>query len=177
MNLRYRRLWLWVEGPDDERFARYVLEPLLKQRYDQIDIVQYAERSKKYVDSLMKSIEAMGADYLLLGDKDKSPCITGAKERICKQYRSVSWERIVVVLPEIEGWYVAGLDDASWQALGLGPRVHSDSVNKERFDDIVGGKKEHISAMVEILKSYNSVTAKRHNLSFAYFHGKHIVKA
>ena len=44
--MAYRALYLFVEGDDDERFARTVISPRLSKRYDWIGTVEYAQKKQ-----------------------------------------------------------------------------------------------------------------------------------
>ena len=85
MNSEYRRLWLIVEGTDDRRFCNEVLLPVFQQTFDHVAIWQYSQQKLTKVASLIRSIEAMNADYLMFGDIDERPCVTSAKEYLTAQ--------------------------------------------------------------------------------------------
>lgn len=174
MNSLYHRLWLFVEGDDDERFAHSVLVPLFQGKYGHVDIVQYSQRNKKYRNALMKSITAMGADYLWFRDKDDASCIIDLKAELTNSIPDLSQDRIVVVTKEIEGWYFAGLDDDVCKTMHLSPVSDVDSITKEQFDAIVGGRAKHSATMVEMLKRYDIAIAKQKSASFAYLWLKHV---
>ncbi len=116
----------------------------------------------------------MNADHLLFGDIDERPCVTVTKETITNRFAGLTWDRIVVVRREIEAWYLAGLDEASWHDLGLDRVRNIDEATKEQFDRIVGGKVNHTNAMIEILKHYDVEVARQRSRSFAYFWDKHV---
>ena len=174
MNSEYRRLWLIVEGTDDRRFCNEVLLPVFQQTFDHVAIWQYSQQKLTKVASLIHSIEAMNADYLMFGDIDERPCVTSAKEDMTAQLPVLSWDRVVVVRREIEAWYLAGLDEAACRDLRLDQVADIDAVTKERFDRLVGGKANHTDAMVNILKRYDVEVARRRSPSFRYFWQKHV---
>lgn len=64
----YKRLFIWVEGDDDERFFRNILKPKLHEKYDSVEIIKYATMKKEKVYNFVKSIQAMGADYIYVTD-------------------------------------------------------------------------------------------------------------
>ena len=167
-------LWLLVEGDDDRRFCRGILIPIFETTFDYVDIWDYSQEENWRLPSLIRSIESMGADYLLFGDIDDRPCVTATKQYITRGTRRLAWERIVVVRREIEAWYLAGLDEETHRALGLNRVRNVDEVTKEQFDRLVGGEEEHTNAMVEILKRYDVEVARRRSPSFQYFWQKHV---
>ena len=77
--MSFKRIFVWVEGPDDFRYFETMVRPLLSATYDWIDIVQYASMTDKIVVDFIQSIVAMGADYIFARDIDRFPCITAAK--------------------------------------------------------------------------------------------------
>ncbi|RKX71298.1 hypothetical protein DRP53_02060 [candidate division WOR-3 bacterium] len=108
----YRQLFIWVEGEDDERFFAHILKPKLQKKYDRVEIRKYARMKKEKVDRFLRSIQSMGADFLYVVDIDKSPCVRARKQEVMRVLRSLKMEKIVVVRSEIEGWYLAGLDES-----------------------------------------------------------------
>ena len=170
----YRRLWLLVEGADDSRFCTEVLTRLFRSRYDHIEIWEYSQQKPSKLSGLLQTISYMNDDYLLIRDMDDRPCVTATKEAIASRISGLSWDRVVVVPREIEAWYLAGLDEAACGELGLDRVADVDSVTKEQFDQLVGGKRQHQPTMDEILKRYNIEVARRRSPSFRYFWQKHV---
>ncbi len=170
----YRRLCLLVEGDDDERFCEEVLSPIFQAHYDHVEIWQYSQRKSSKTVGLIRSIDSMSADYLLLGDIDERPCVTVTKEELNTQFSVLSSDRVIVVRREIEAWYLAGLHEPALRDLGLARVRNVDEVTKEHFDRLVGGEDEHTNTMVEILRHYDVEVARQRSPSFRYFWQKHI---
>ena len=116
----------------------------------------------------------MNDDYLLIRDMDDRPCVTATKEAIASRISGLSWDRVVVVPREIEAWYLAGLDEAAHGELGLDRVAAVDSITKEQFDQLVGGRLQHQPAMDEILRHYDVEVARQRSPSFRYFWQKHV---
>ena len=77
---------------------------------------------------------------------------------------------LIIVVKEIEGWYLAGLDDESCEELGLRPFRSTDDITKEHFNNLIPNKFDsRIDFMIEILKRFSFETAKQKNKSFSYF--------
>ena len=108
----------------------------------------------------------MNDDYLLIRDMDDRPCVTATKEAIASRISGLSWDRVVVVPQEIEAWYLAGLNEAACGELGLGRVADVDSITKEHFDQLVGGRRQHQPTMDEILKRYDVEVARQRSPSF-----------
>ena len=174
MSSDYRRLWLLVEGADDRRFCTEVLSPIFQTIYDHVQIWEYSQQKPSKTSGLIRSIESMNADYLLFGDIDERPCVTATKEELTTQFPVLSWDQVIVVRREIEAWYLAGLDETAHNELGLDRARSVDSVTKELFDSMVGGKANHTNTMVNILERYDVEVARRRSPSFAYFWQKHV---
>ena len=75
----YKRLFIWVEGDDDERFFEKIIEPKLRNKYDFVETRRYASLKKEKRDNFLKSIKAMGADYIYVIDINNSPSVTAKK--------------------------------------------------------------------------------------------------
>lgn len=166
-------LFLLVEGPDDERFAETILKELFLRDYYAVKIIRYAQKTKKYINNLIKSANAMNADYILLTDFNSSPCITHRKHKMLKEFHFCEENNIQVVQQEIEGWYVAGLDSQSLSRLKLSPFEPSDSITKEQFNAIIPKKFQRRDFLIELLKNFSFDFATKQNRSLHYFAEKY----
>jgi hypothetical protein len=177
--MAYRQLFILIEGDDDERFFQRVVLSRLKEKYDHINLYKYAQRSSDAVGRFLRSVRAMKADYIITGDIDKMPCISQKKENLTTgkmRKLAVPGEHIAVVVKEIEGWYMAGLDEEALKKLGIKKykKQHTNDLTKEEFNRFVGGKFiSRIDLMQEILKLFNVETARRKNQSLDYFMKKY----
>jgi len=169
--MAYKSLFVLVEGPDDEKFWERIINPILYTKYDFIKPYMYAEKPKRIVKSFPKSIKAMKAGYFFLADINRSPCVTAKKEDIARRYKkTIDSDNIMIVVKEIEGWYLAGLDDKSCQEVGLKPFTNTDEITKEKFNQLRPKKFDsRIDFMLEVLNRFEMETGKRKNKSFNYF--------
>ena len=175
--LTYRRLFVFVEGRDDDRFFDAAIRPLITNRYDHIEIRQYAERKRAWVGRFLRSISQMGADYIFIGDFDGGPCITLKKESLMTRYGGLEFERIYIAKAEIESWYYAGLDEEQCSSLGLHHFDGTESLTKEQFDaQIPIASQTRTEFMVELLSRYDHTTARRQNSSVEYIHRKFVIR-
>jgi hypothetical protein len=173
----FRQLFLFVEGDDDERFFRFVLEPLLRATYDEIHYVKFSQMKWEKLRGFLRSLEAMRADYLLIRDQDRYPCITATKEAVRKIHSQIDPGRIQIVQPEIEGWYCAGIrrDHPGLGGLDVVTCDETSGVTKERFErEVLRGGGPRAAAMVGILETFDRETAAHRNASFRYFIEKHV---
>jgi hypothetical protein len=166
-------LFLLVEGPDDERFAETVLKELFLREYADVRIIRYAGKTNKYVNNLIKSANAMDANYILLTDFNSSPCITHRKNKILNVFRFCDESKIQVVVQEIEGWYVAGLNSQSQNNLKLSSIEPSDSITKEQFNVIIPKNFQRRDFLIELLKNFSFKFAIKQNTSLKYFAEKY----
>ncbi len=166
----YKQLWVFVEGSDDERFFKRVIKPTLSTQYDSIRVWQYAQQPTKNTKNFLNAIQAMNARYFFLGDINNSPCATAKKEKIRTQYKkSVNTDNVIIVIKEIESWYLAGLDAKACRKLGIKAFRNTNNVTKEDFNNLIPEKYARIDFMTEVLNRFSVEIGKRKNLSFAHF--------
>ncbi|MBL5982388.1 hypothetical protein NAAC61_10645 [Petrotoga sp. 8T1HF07.NaAc.6.1] len=172
--MAYERLYILVEGDDDKRFFEKILTPLFEGKYDQVKVWKYAQQKKEKVSKFLESIKALSADYIFVSDIDRTPCVTARKQYIQSKFKEIDKDRIIVVIREIESWYLAVLDDKSSKRLGIRYSKATDNVTKEQFNNLIPRKFDSkIDFMQEILKCFNIETGKHRNTSFRYFLDKH----
>ncbi len=165
----YRHIYVLVEGDDDERFVRAVVEPLLSERYDAVEVVQYAQKPRRFLRGVLGSIGKMGADYLYLADRDEFPCVSAKKASIVEGLELLDPSRVFVAVTVIEGWYLAGITEEHCRRLGLLVRRHTDSVTEGWFTDHFPHRfASRIDLLVEMLKCFDLDTATAKNRSFKY---------
>jgi len=164
----YRRLYLLVEGDDDERFAQRVVIPALSPRYDYIQPWQYAQQKTEKVNSFLRSLKAMGASYFLLADINSNPCFPAKREALLERFTELEAGQALVVVSEIESWYLAGVpNDNEW---GLRVPADTSGVTKEQFDAVRPSDfSSRIDYMIELLKLFDVDKAAQRNPSFQYF--------
>ena len=170
----YKLLFILIEGDDDERFFESVVKPFLQERYSAIKFWQYAEENEKRKVNFIKSITSMKADYICIGDIDDVPCVTSKKERITDDFdEKITKDKIIIVIKEIESWYLAGLDEKASKKLGIRKKIETtDNVIKEHFNQLIPKKMPRIEFMQKILENYDVEVAEGKNRSFGYFLNK-----
>jgi hypothetical protein len=171
----YRRVWVLVEGTKDSRFVNHVVRPILENEYDLVQVWEYAQKTTEKVIAFLRAIKCMNADCLFLGDIDDSPCVTAKKGTIRDEYeQAVETPNIVVVAKEIEGWYLADVDEPTCQELGIAPLPRTDELTKEQFRLLIPKRfgDSVVDFMAEVLKRFDISTAKAKNRSFHYLMDK-----
>ena len=170
-------LYIFVEGDDDERFFREILFPRLKEKYSNIKIVKYARKSKKseYIKRFIQSILSMKGNYIYVTDINDSPCVTAKKQEIKNRIRNIDGNKILVVIKEIESWYMAGIDRNSAKNLGIKDKDFrtiertTETITKEQFNSLIPKKfSSRIDFMREILKKFSINIAKNKTRSLKY---------
>lgn len=170
MSTGYTRLFIWIEGNDDERFVESVIIPRLRKKYQGITTIKYAQRNKKWKLRYIRTIKAMNADYIYLEDLHGTPCVTSKKGVIRGKLIDIDEERIFIVVKEIEGWYLAGLDTEKAHKLKLRRPRDTNSLTKYHFNRLLSQNFDsRIDCLIEMLKSFSFKEARRRNVSFQYF--------
>lgn len=172
--MSYKRLFLLIEGNDDERFFQRIVKPKFEEKYNTVMLWKYAQVKNTKVDNFLKSIKAMGAEYIYVVDINLAPCVRGKKQEIQNKFNNIDIDRIIVVIKKIESWYLAGLDNARSEELKIPSFKTTNNITKEQFNALIpkrfDSKKDF---MLEILRRFSIEIAKQKNISFRYFLGKH----
>ncbi len=167
----YKKLYIWVEGPDDERFFNRIVLPILSTKYDSIKVIQYAKETLTWRKNFIKSMIAMEADYIFVADVDSASCITAKKEKIKHDLPNINDNKIIVVIKEIESWYLAGLSKTAYKEIGISKyKGSTNDLTKEEFNNLVPKKfkDSRIDFMQEILQLFDVEIAKDKNISLNY---------
>jgi hypothetical protein len=177
--VNYKLLHIFLEGDDDERFCSSIIKPRLEGKYDFVQFYCYAAKTPKKIENFIKSIAARNADFFIMTDINHSPCITHKKEELKKKkikYKTLNGDNIIVVIKEIESWYLAGLTAKGLEKLNINSKIkETDNLTKEQFDRLIPSKfVSRIDFMQEVLKHFHLETARRKNKSFNYFFEKYI---
>jgi hypothetical protein len=170
INMAYEVLYILVEGEDDKRFFEKIIKPLFEKKYDSVAIWKYAQQRKGKVSNFLRSIKGMSANYIYVSDINLAPCVTARKQDIQSKFKDIDKDKIIVVIREIESWYLAGLDDTSFKRLGISSQGTTDKITKEQFNNLIPKKFDSkIDFMQEILKYFRIEIGKQRNASFRYF--------
>ncbi len=172
----FKRLFLFVEGPDDERFCRAVAEPMLKLHFQEIKYINFANRKPADIEKFLKSIPRIPhADYIFMHDLDEHPCVTACKQKLIKKFSNALLpDQAIIAKQEIESWYLAGIPKENCKKLKLKFLKDTQKVNKEKFNTLIPLSFIRTDFMVELLKTFSIEEAKSRNDSFCYFCDKHL---
>lgn len=168
--MEYRRLFILIEGDDDERFFDKIIVPMFGKKYDTVMLWKYAQEKNEKIINFLKSIKAMDADYIYVADNNGSPCITDRKQKVKEDFKSLEDENILVVVREIESWYLSGMSKEFSEKCGIKSFLDTEQIAKSTFNELKPKKFDsRIDFMLEILKFFCIDTAKSKNKSFCYF--------
>lgn len=179
--MAYRQLFLFVEGDDDERFFQRVIVPLFLEHYDEVRIVRYAILKKEKLDNFVRSVQSIpGADYLVIRDLDRHPCVTAAKQSLRQRCPQAEPKRIQIVKTEIESWYCAGIPegDPDWGGLSIARTADTEPITKENcLTAMATDKPTLLPVLLSLLERFDRKRAASRNASFRYFLDKHLPEA
>lgn len=184
----YKQLLIYVEGINDRRFLDKVIVPKFGELgYDHVSVEEYKgdgyKGNCKKISDFIKNIKKIddkpniNFHYIFLTDHDNYPSIQAKKDAISSRIRHIEDDKIVVVIIEIEAWYLAGLDENASRKHQLPHLQHTNDITKEKFEEIIpkAYKKLEIPFRLKILEDYCLETAKTKNDSFKYFHDKFLI--
>lgn len=163
-------LYIFVEGVDDERFVNTVIQPLICHQFMGIYVIKYAHMSEKKVRNYLRTIKMHGSSCLYLRDLDLEDCVVRRRDITVKEYDALDVRDVVIVAPEIEAWYLAGVTNDTCRRLRLKWRDRTDDITKEKFDSLIPERFDgaRVDFMTELLKGYSLELAAGRNASFAY---------
>jgi hypothetical protein len=169
----------FVEGDDDKRFIDRIIKPRLEDmEFCVNEPYVYAEEKPEDVEDCYRNFKKFCKVYFL-ADFNNSPCITARKERLHEKFR-VDFEDMIIVKPEIEAWYLAGVTDSiirdsnipksirkRFKKLGL-PN-NCENVTKEEFNEFIPNGIGRSAFMNLILEHYDLRVAISKNKSLNRF--------
>jgi hypothetical protein len=156
-------------------FLKKIVQPLFRERYLSIAIRTYANKKNQDIAHLIHNIKQTQADYIFVADKNSEYTgITAKKKNIQKNYEGIDIDRIIVVIKEIESWYLAGLNEEDSKKLGLPILENTENIGKKKFEEYLCHQKKFKTKdfMTEILKYFSKKTARQKNSSFKIFCGQ-----
>ena len=166
------RLFVLLEGNDDTRFFSRILHPLFKSKYRIIKQWRYSQQKHEKITAFITSAKKIG-ECIYLRDINNSPCVTAKKAEITDEFPELVENEIVVIVREIEGWYLAGLNEDDSKKLGINQVFsNTDNITKSMFIRLIPLGKSRIELMQQILNNYRLETGMEKNRSLKYFLGK-----
>ncbi|MDR2623273.1 MAG: hypothetical protein LBC39_01695 [Methanobrevibacter sp.] len=165
------KLYLFVEGNDDERFFNNILERISECtgiNQNLIFIIPFQQKKNSYINKQIKKAKKYNDPYFFITDKDsdKFKCYTQRKQKRFEEYKELELNKIVVVNEEIESWYFSGLKNYS---LLKNTENLSYYCSKEDFNESLHSPNDKIQCLVEIMEHFDFNLAIKNNDSFRYF--------
>lgn len=163
-------LTILVEGDADRRFADAIIKSRLKYKYSKITIIEYAQEQPKKISRIIQSARESNDAYIFIADLNSEKCIGIRKNKLEKKYKHLEKDKIIIVIREIEGWYLAGLIDEDMKKFGIKIYKTTNEIIKEEFEKNIPKKfTSKRDYLIEILKKYSMPQAAKRNSSFKYF--------
>ena len=170
--MAYKRLVILLEGNDDERFFEKIVKPFFQKRY-RVEFWKYAQEKDERIVNFVKSLNSMKADYIFASDINDAPCIIAKRDKITRKFNQIPETKIIVVVKEIESWYLAGLDKNTSKKLGIRKKMGTtDNFTKEQFNHLIPRNMPRTDFIQKILENYDVEIAKERCESFGYFLNK-----
>jgi hypothetical protein len=165
-----RRLFIFLEGTDDVRFFETVITPRFSHRYESVELITYACIRSVRIDRFIRGITTMNHDYIIVTDIDQERSVSAKKGIILSRFSEADFKNIMVIIQEIESWYLAGIDEQSARVIGVPEQPHTDHLTKELFNTVIPAYyPSRIAFMIEILKHFSLTAAAAKNKSFRFF--------
>ena len=170
------KLFVFIEGNDDELFLKRILVPLFSRK--NIIPWKYSSKKKEKVISFIESINAMGANYIFITDFDERDCLETRITEILSVFKNLDKNSIVIVKNEIESWYISGINNelevenpCTKRLRKISIPENTEKITKEEFMKLmpVSFNGSKIDFMQEIIKYYDRILAQNRNNSFKCF--------
>jgi hypothetical protein len=114
--------------------------------------------------------------YIIVTDIDFEKSVPAKKSIILSRFSEADFQHIMVIIQEIESWYLAGIDDNGAKALGIHVPARTDFVTKEHFIGLIPRYyPSKIAFMIEILKHFSLSVAVEKNKSFRFFIDHYVI--
>lgn len=172
------RLIAWVEGNEDEMFVTEIIKPIIIRKYGYKDVVtyKYANHTRIENTKFVDAFKSLNDDILCFTDIDNAPCIREKKRRIqLEKVGNVGDDSIIVVVKEIESWYLAGLDKKCCRKISIPFYDRTDRIGKQEFHALIAKSKYgRVLCMIEMIRNCDLGIAIDRNKSLNYFYRKRL---
>jgi len=147
----------------------------LKNKYRSIEIITHARTKNNIIVGLIRSIngDLNHKECLFVSDLDGKLCVSMKKGKICQEYGNENIRNIIIVIKEIESWYLAGLNKEKSLRLKIKNLPKTDDISSADFDKIIPKKFDsRTDFLIEVIKLFSIDVARNKNKSFKYFSNK-----
>lgn len=167
--------YLLVEGIDDYNFIKRIFKRYFEEQYVKAIPLEYAQDSPEELKTFIEIVEGSEEDdYIIFGDyKQECGCITNTKIKINDEKfgGNADLNKILIVIREIEGWYLAGLSDDDITELKIELNLsNTNYITKKIFNDNIPRKdlKYKSIYMSILLAKFKIEYGRKRNESFCY---------
>ena len=168
--MKYSKLYIFVEGNDDELFFKKILQPLFLKNYSEVEIFKYAQWKRQKVELFLQSIITLNYDYIFTADIDLEPTVNAKKIVVRKRFGNLDNNHIFIAIKEIESWYLAGCTQEVASRLHILLPETTNEITKEDFNAIGHASfRSHIDFMLELVKDFSNKLAVTKNDSYSFF--------
>jgi hypothetical protein len=175
-------IYCLVEGESDAQFLDY-LNNFCATHGGEVVLrsIPYANRGHlEFVKKKVKSLRHSKVKFLLLKDLDSAPCLVDKVTAIVGEINDLTPKDVVIVVKQIESWFLAGVQDTDplfqWCTPSQRSKLASpETVDKNFFLTLVKRKKDLFSNEVLLraycLENYDINTALNRSPSLKRFCG------
>jgi hypothetical protein len=168
--MAYSRLYIFVEGSDDDRFFYSLIAPLFKRHFNDVEVLKYAQWKKSKIIKFIESIKTLEFDYIFTGDIDQCDFANEKKRILKEKYPGLDYNKIDIVIAEIESWYYAGLTREFIEEHNLSDPPNTNQMTKEDFNQTYNNRfRSRYDFMAEIVSQYSFEIAIEKNKSLRMF--------
>ena len=163
-------LYLFVEGPDDERLVRFLFSNISDKK-----IYPYANKKNHIIANLIKAINnTPGWQYIFFVDSDTKKAEERIKD-VKNKWNAIDEGRIVVVCLEIESWYYAGMRKEFCERFKVRYQTDANTVCKEQFVSFIKkSRRSKSEVLIEAVNDFDLSLAGERNASFNSFFNKYL---
>lgn len=174
------RLFVLVEGDDDELFFENVIKPKIYHQVTEISYIQYSQKSLDHIENkLDKKVKSFNevpidAEYIFLSDRDECGSVKKKKEKLDEKYSNLDKEKILVAEVDIESWYFGGITEEVCKEFKIPHFSNTNSLGKRDFmnklrEDLYRNNNFVTSFLRRITKKFDIEECKKSNSSFEDF--------
>jgi len=169
-------LCLFIEGDDDERLIKKIITESGRLDTEKICTYKYSQQRIDKVNDFIHSIKAIpGMDYIFFVDYDDCDCINNKKLEVTRKFQGLDQDHIVVVIKEIESWYLNGLDQNYLKKIKIHRLPTCQNLSKEMFLDCVPSRLSPYLFKLQIIENYCLEAAIENCPSIKYFINKYLL--
>lgn len=174
--MSYQRLTIFVEGDNDSRFFETIIKPIFENKGINVEIQKWSQKEIAFTKEFIRCIANFNSytwGYIFTSDMDHFEDQEEKIEYLINRF-DIGHDKAVIVIKEIEGWYLAGLTESGAKEVGISvskfKAINPNTVEKEHFCSLI--PKNFLaerSFYSEILKHFDHNTALTRNKSYQVF--------